>query len=278
MFSNRKLVIATKHSKEKVIAPVLHEQLGVNCFVPLDFDTDLLGTFSGEIDRIDDPLTTIRNKCLQAMALTKCDLGVASEGSFGNHPTVFMAPADDEFLIFIDLKNNLEIVVRELTLDTNFATETCTTYEQVVEFAERVQFPTHALVIKKSQHDVSNLFKGIEHWDQLQTVATHFIETEGQVYLETDMRAMHNPTRMKVIENLAHKLAQKIKSNCPKCQTPGFDITSTEKGLPCVTCGSPTNSVKKIVKTCSACTYTEKLERPDAKKVEDPMYCDYCNP
>lgn len=278
MFLNRKLVVATKHSKEKVIAPILEEQLGVNCFVPLDFDTDLLGTFSGEIDRIEDPLATVRNKCLQGMALAGCDLGVASEGSFGNHPTVFIAPADDELLIFIDLKNNLEIVVRELTLETNFSTETCTTYEQVVAFANRVQFPSHALVIKKNKHDISNLFKGIEYWDQLKTVTTHFIETGGQVYLETDMRAMHNPTRMKVIEKLAHKLVDKIKSKCPKCETPGFDITTTEKGLPCGACGSPTNSVKQIIKTCTACSYTEKLPRPDAKKAEDPMYCDFCNP
>jgi hypothetical protein len=26
-----------------------------------------------------------------------CDLGVASEGSFGSHPSIFIASADDEF-------------------------------------------------------------------------------------------------------------------------------------------------------------------------------------
>jgi hypothetical protein len=30
--------------------------------------------------------------------------GVASEGSFGSHPSIFIASADDEFLIFIDTK------------------------------------------------------------------------------------------------------------------------------------------------------------------------------
>lgn len=56
MFTDRKLVIATKHSKETVIAPVLESGCGVKCIVPDDFDTDQLGTFSGEIERQDDPL------------------------------------------------------------------------------------------------------------------------------------------------------------------------------------------------------------------------------
>jgi hypothetical protein len=32
MFQNRKLLIATKHQKEKVIAPILENELGVQLF------------------------------------------------------------------------------------------------------------------------------------------------------------------------------------------------------------------------------------------------------
>jgi hypothetical protein len=49
LFKNRRLLIATKHEKEKVIA--LLEKNGVICFVNENFDTDLLGTFTGEIER-----------------------------------------------------------------------------------------------------------------------------------------------------------------------------------------------------------------------------------
>jgi hypothetical protein len=56
--------------------------LGVICFVNENFDTDLLGTFTGEIERKLDPIATARQKCLLAMKLSNCDLGVASEGSF----------------------------------------------------------------------------------------------------------------------------------------------------------------------------------------------------
>ena len=33
MFKGRNLLIATKHEKEKVIAPILEKELGVKCFV-----------------------------------------------------------------------------------------------------------------------------------------------------------------------------------------------------------------------------------------------------
>jgi hypothetical protein len=42
------------------------------------------------------PIATARQKCLLAK-LSNCDLGVASEGSFGSHPSIFIASADDEF-------------------------------------------------------------------------------------------------------------------------------------------------------------------------------------
>jgi len=120
VFIERKLIIATKHKKEKVIAPLFEKELGVKCFTPSNFDTDLLGTFTGEVERKDDPLVTLRNKCLLAMDLTNCDLGIASEGSFGSHPYIPFIQADDELLIFIDKKNDLEIIERELSTETNF--------------------------------------------------------------------------------------------------------------------------------------------------------------
>jgi len=51
LFENRKLVIVTKHKKERVIAPLLEKHLGVVCFVSEGFDTNTLGTFCGEIER-----------------------------------------------------------------------------------------------------------------------------------------------------------------------------------------------------------------------------------
>ena len=157
MFKGRDLIIATKHKKEKVIAPILESQLGVKCFVTSDLDTDKLGTFTGEIERTEDPITTARNKCLIGMDLTNCDLAIASEGSFGSHPSIFFAAADDEFLVLIDKKNNIEISTRELSLETNFNGSEIKTKEELQEFASASKFPSHGLILRKSKETGSDL-------------------------------------------------------------------------------------------------------------------------
>lgn len=91
MFEGRKVLIATKHKKELVIAPILEKELSISSYVSEQFDTDILGTFSGEIERKDDALTTLRNKCIHAANASNSDLVIASEGSFGAHPSIFCA-------------------------------------------------------------------------------------------------------------------------------------------------------------------------------------------
>lgn len=278
MFQNRKLLIATKHQKENVIAPILEKELGVNCFIDETFDTDTFGTFTGEIERELDPISTAREKCLRAMKMNDCDLGIASEGSFGPHPSMFFVNADDEFLIFIDKKYNLEIIARELSTETNFNGKEIKTENELLDFANSIGFPAHGLILRKTKDDVSEIHKGITDLELLKTVFNHLHSKYHAVYAETDMRAMYNPTRMKVIKKAAKKLVEKIKSTCPECQTPGFGITQAKKGLECSLCGSPTNSTLSYIYQCQHCKYTKEDMYPNKKKTEDPMYCDYCNP
>ncbi len=121
MFSKRKLVVSTKREKDKVIAPLFEKELGVKHLTPKNFDTVSLGPFTGEIVNKDDPIVTPKNKYLKAIELTNCDLGIASEGSFGSHPYIPFIHAADKFLIFIDKKNKLEIIERDLSTQTNLA-------------------------------------------------------------------------------------------------------------------------------------------------------------
>lgn len=278
MFKNRKLLIGTKHEKEIVIAPILEKELGVKCFVAENLDTDILGTFTGEVERKEDPITTARNKCLMAMELNNCDLAIASEGSFGPHPSIFFALADDEILLFIDKKNNVEIIARELSTETNFNGEEIKTEKQLHDFAKQAKFPSHGLIIRKAKDDLTEIVKGITDSEKLNNNFRHFISTYGMAYLETDMRALYNPTRMNVIERAAKKLADKINSLCPQCQTPGFGITDRKEGLRCIQCNFPTRSTLSYIYTCQKCAYTKEEMFPNKKTKEDPMYCDVCNP
>jgi hypothetical protein len=212
------------------------------------------------------------------MELTSCDLAVASEGSFGPHPSIYFIPANEEFLIFIDKKNDLEIIVRELSIDTNFNGSEIKTEKELYEFATHANFPSHGLILRKSKDYFSSIVKGITNAEQLNTTFYNLIKLYGSAYIETDMRAMFNPTRMKVIELASIKLAEKINTLCPNCQMPGFGITDSKQGLPCELCNFPTRSIYSHIFSCQKCSFSIEKEYPNGKQTEDPMYCDVCNP
>ena len=278
MFGERKLVIATKHEKERVIAPILESELGVICFVPDNFDSDAFGTFSGEVERKLDPVETAKRKCRLAMELNSCDLGVASEGSFGPHPSNFFARADDEILVFIDTANDLEIIARELTIETNFDGRTVANMSELLEFAEAAKFPSHGLILRSAKGVNEQIIKSIIDRAELEAGYTKLFETYGSAYVETDMRAMFNPTRLKVIGDAAVKLAARVKSLCPKCATHGFGVVEMRPGLRCSMCGAPTDSALSLVSRCKRCGFEADEMYPNGNTLEDPRFCGICNP
>lgn len=277
-FNGRKLIIATKHLKEKVILPLVKANMQVEVFVPSDYDTDKFGTFSGEIARTTNALEAVRKKCLDAMNHYGYDLGIASEGSFGPHPSLFFAQADDELLILIDQKNNLEIIARAVSLETNFSGEKIQSYEQLIEFAKQVHFPSHGLLLKDGENQFSKIHKDILDWEQLKLSYDSLTEHSKEIWAETDMRAHRNPTRMQIIEQATQKLIKKVASLCPNCQTPGYDVREVVKGLPCNWCKSPTSSTLALRYACQKCSHTTLEEYPNGKKYESPEFCSNCNP
>ncbi len=278
MFEGRKLLIASKHRKEQVISPLVIQELGIKEVLITNFDTDTFGTFSGEIDRKDDPITTVRNKCLKAMELGDYDLAIANEGSFGPHPTLFFCAANEELMILIDKKNTLEITERVISTETNFDAKEIASEDGLFEFCKRVQFPSHAVILRPAENDYRKIFKGIQEVNELKEAYKHLLSTYSSVYIETDMRAHKNPSRMKVIEEVTKKLIEKIKSTCPTCSHPGYSITNAQPGLPCQQCHLPTKSTLSYIYSCVGCGHYEEKKHPRGKSWEDPMYCDFCNP
>lgn len=278
MFQDRTLLIATKHHKEKVIAPIFEKELGVKCFTSDKFDTDTLGTFSGEVARKKNALNTLREKCLFSIEKNDCDLVVASEGSFGAHPLIFFAPANEEMLMLKDIKNDLEIVVKEISTETNFNAAEIKNESELMQFANKVKFPTHGLILKPSENDFSKIIKGIIDEVTLKNSFKEIVNEFGTACVETDMRALYNPTRMELIEKVTLKLIKAIHSKCPICNTPGFIISEAKPGLPCSLCHAPTRSIMSHISKCKKCNYTTEQLYPNKKTTEDPMYCDFCNP
>lgn len=278
IFKGRTLVIATMHGKEKVIAPILEKVLGVEIKLPDNFNTDQYGTFTGEIDRDLNPIEVAKIKCIAASKSTGCSLAVASEGSFGPHPSMYFMPADDEIMIFMDLKNDTIIKARVLSTQTNFNSSSFTDWNSAKEFAKKIGFPFHALILRKEQNNIKEVIKGIDNWNLLRNNFYAYLSKFGSVFLETDMRAMHNPTRMKVIEEVTTRLVEVISRKCPDCSWPGYDVDQTISGLTCELCNMPTKSTLALKYKCMKCNYSSIKEFPYGKKHEDPQFCDFCNP
>lgn len=277
-FEGRNLVIATKHKKEFVIGPPLKAAFGLDFFSSDSLDTDMLGTFSGEIERLNKPIDAARMKCNMAMDIHQVDMAVSSEGSFGPHPQIFFLPAAEEYLMFMDRKHELEVVVKTVTTNTNYSSITLTSTEYLQEFLTRVKFPSHALILKKSENDITRIEKGIVCEKTLFDRVEFYLNLYGACYLETDMRAMFNPTRMEVIKNLVDQLIVDMNRICPKCHFPGFSISDVVRGLLCSNCLWPTKSVKEIIYGCKKCGHRSIEMNTELKKYEEPMYCDFCNP
>lgn len=278
LFKGRVLAIATMHGKEAVIGPIMEKSLQVNCRLVPGINTDILGTFSGEIERKQAPIDTLRLKCELAFDLTEADLVIANEGSFGQHPHLFFAKANEELVMLKDRQNQLEIVANHLTTDTNFDGREITSESEALEFAKIVLFPSHGLVLKEKQHANTCIEKGIMHQEQLIAIVRKYLPIIGKLWIETDMRALYNPTRMLAIQQATQNLVRKLESECPSCHYPGFWISRVKNGLPCSQCGSATRSTFSHIYECANCQYVKEVEFPHSRYFEDPMYCDFCNP
>jgi len=279
-FVGRVAVIATMHRKQEAIAPLVEVHLGACALVPQDFDTDRFGTFTGDIPRPDDPRATARLKATAALEHTGETLAIASEGSFGPHPQIPFLPCDRELVLLLDLHHQLEVVGEYLSTDTNYRRQTIQDLDAALAFAQAVGFPSHGLVVKPQGGQAGPWVKGIVTETQLvQAVTTALHQSpRGDVLLETDMRALYNPTRMGVIAQATEQLMATLGRHCPQCQYPGFALTQELPGLPCALCGSPTQLTQLQVYHCQHCQHRQRQPLVDRPTSADPAHCSYCNP
>lgn len=281
LFANRVGILATMHHKEQVIAPILEQKLGIQVIVPSNFNTDYFGTFTREVQRLGNQIETARLKAEKALAVTGETLAFASEGTFGPHPAMPFIACNREVVVLLDTANQLEIIGQQFSTETNYSHRSVDSVQAAEEFAHQVGFPEHALVVMAtaSPTDTSEIIKEITTKEQLESAVTFFLNKSGnsQVHIETDMRALYNPTRMKNIAKATHDLIKKISDVCPKCSLPSWELVQKNKGLRCAACNLPTELTLSIIYRCKKCNFTETLF-PDRWKKADPSQCMYCNP
>lgn len=280
-YQGRRAILTTMHGKGAAIAPPLKNKLGLKIEVNAGVNTDLLGTFTREVVREKNMLETAIEKARLGMNQSRQSLGIASEGSFGPHPSIPLLALNRELIVFVD--DEKRTVLHELvtTEDTNYFNAAVSPDDDISEFLRVAQFPDHAVVISPHESlDYRPTFKGIRERTVLYGLIRRCAEvsSDGKALLQTDMRANFNPTRMNVIAGCAEKLADRLKSACPQCLEVGWGIVDIERGLPCEFCGTATKAVKFEIWGCVKCTYREKRFRIDGMSSNEQLYCDSCNP
>ncbi|NDV89499.1 hypothetical protein GTW51_22930 [Aurantimonas aggregata] len=274
-------VLATMHGKERVIAPLLQRALGLRVQVTPGIDTDRFGTFSRDIDRSGSQLDAARAKIVAAFEISPgARVAVASEGSFGPHPQIPFVPLAREIVVLKDCVSGLELIGHHAGMETNFSHAVVADLNGANAFAERVGFPGHGVIVigcaDQQPAPGRALIKDIGDWTDLQRAVETVIANCGAAFVETDMRAHRNPTRMRTIKRATLDLVRRFRSFCPDCARPGFAITQRLFGLPCSWCGGPTLALKSEVYACEGCGY--RVEHAVKPTTADPGQCEECNP
>jgi hypothetical protein len=282
-FNGRTAVLATMHQKQRVIAPLLEQAIGVRTVVPLDLNTDQFGTFTRDVKRPGDQLAAARLKAEQALEMTGETLAIASEGTFAPHPAFPYIACDRELVLLLDRAHDLELVGQVLSMETNYKQQKIRSYDEALLFAAKVGFPEHGLVvIANLKEDINcveatQIIKGIVTETQLQEALAWALSQAETAQIETDMRAMMNPTRMKAIAQATEDLIQIMFQVCPQCDVPGFQIVDRNTGLRCSLCGLPTALIRSVIYECQKCHYQQESWFPNGETA-DPGQCSYCNP
>lgn len=278
LFEGRKAVVVSMHGKHYAMKPLIKQYLNIDTVVVPDFDTDVFGTFSGEVERPFDPVTTLRRKILSGLEAAGEKLGIGNEGSFFPHPQIPFIQANQEIVMLIDLENNIEITESVISTETNHHEMRISCIEDLHQFAECVHFPSHGVILKQVQGGKPlKIEKGIVTWEHLQSTYKQFSIPALDVMAETDMRGHMNPTRMRIIERATKKLMKKLTNICPQCQWVGFGVVEVKPGLPCKLCNHPTNLSLLKVYQCQHCQYKDERYYLEGQEA-NPQYCDRCNP
>jgi hypothetical protein len=290
-FAARQIALATMHGKVQAIAPAFVDALGAVIVATTDVDTDRLGTFSAEVPRAGSMLDAAVAKARLGMAALGLPLGVASEGAFGPHPVVPMLASGTELMVFVDDERNRVIDEATSVERTNFAHRTAAPGDDIDAFLTRAGFPLHGLIVRAHRTEAAPglpdgavasaaLVKGLQDRDRLSRAINQAaaLSTDGRAWIETDMRAHRNPTRMQAIATLARRLAERLATPCPQCDSPGWGRVGTTAGLPCEDCGTPTGRVLSEQYGCRACGHEELRPRSDGLTTSSATQCPACNP
>lgn len=270
-----RICLLTRHRKAAAVRPAL-ARMGFAVEEVDSFDTDTLGTFSGEVERQGSMRDAALTKAQLACERAGSRYGLGSEGSFGGDPFLGGSGWGRELLIWWDVELGYAVEGFVQGPETNWQAREVANVDEALRLAREAGFPAHGLLLGRP---------GDAHFDKRRDEAcvseADFAErvgaalASGPVWLQTDMRAHRNPTRMAMIARAAEVLAWRLASACPACAALGYGAVEAIPGAPCESCGSPTRIPRAERWACPRCGHEE--QRPLTHRAP-PERCDRCNP
>lgn len=275
-YAGATFALLTQHGKERVFAPRLIDAFGARLEVVSGFDTDRFGTFTREVPRAGTQLEAARAKARAAVELSRHPLGLGSEGAFVPF-SLGLGVVGVELVVLVDRARELEIVGRAEGAGRH-ESAVIETPAELVRFAVSAGFPEHALTLRPEHADHPFVQKGLGSWPALTAAFQRAREASGNgaVFVEHDLRADQNPTRMMLIGAAVTDCLARTRALCPGCGAPGFGVRELVPGRPCADCGTPTRRPMAERLACVKCSYTSTRALVDAPA--DPSSCDACNP
>lgn len=246
--------------------------------VAVEIDTDVFGTFAGEVSRTSSPLDTAIAKARRGMEASGLPIGIASEGSFGPFAQVPMLLANTEIVVLVDDERGIAIHESDYVVSPPSLYVEVTVGADITSLLEKAHFPSHGLIVRPLRV-MKPIVKGIHDEKVLDAAINYCMKatTDGVVMVQSDLRAHHHPSRREVIRSAAVRLAQRVSSLCPECGCPGWGVVRVRRGALCSYCTHPTNGKVSDIFGCSACSFEDEVLPTEAIAV-DPRHCPMCNP
>jgi hypothetical protein len=267
-YARQRIGLATMHEKERALAPAFRRVLGAELVVPV-LDTDVLGTFSGEVPRPDALVETALLKAEMLFeAMPGLDCALASEGSYGPIDRVPLNPGGVELLAFVDRRRGIRHVETLPTHRTNWRLQRFAAGDPgCVPALKAMGFPEFGVFVVCSS-DMSQPIKGLATVEAVIDAMDREARRseDGLAVLYSDMRAHRNPRRMKVLRAAGWKLAKRLATLCPKCHAPGWGWIDSRRGLPCERCAAPTDWIDFEIDGCTVCGHAASRPRSDGRR------------
>jgi hypothetical protein len=265
------IAFLTQHAKQSAVEAPLKDA-GYTVHTIAGFDTDAMGTFTGETARKGTQLDAAVAKAQLATTLSGQRYGLGSEGSFGPDPHIGLTAWASEVLAWWDVQAQRLIYAVVQGPETNYDQTTAATWDAARAFASSVGFEPHGIIVGKPGQTSFN--KDCNDWATLEEQVREGL-TRGPVWLETDMRAHRNPTRMAMIRRCTEQLAALLQNHCPACSSIGFGEVSPVYGARCEECGGATTVLKAKVTRCTVCNHSTQ---ETLRQTVPPARCHHCNP